>query len=121
PNPGTPETEGSETETSETTSETAAPTSATPEQGTTNAPALPEGTLARAGVPLTLVVGVPEGDETARAVARTAVDLWRGAGIDASVDELPPDELYCEALVEGSVHAVVGWMRAGGDPATAAL
>ncbi|MEU5841870.1 ABC transporter family substrate-binding protein [Rhodococcus sp. NPDC047139] len=92
-----------------------------PEPATTDGAALPEGTLARAGEPLTLVLGVPEGDETARAVARTAVDLWRGAGIDATVDELAPEELYGEALVEGSVHGIVGWMRAGGDPATAAL
>ncbi|MEV8193252.1 ABC transporter family substrate-binding protein [Rhodococcus pyridinivorans] len=122
PEAAPPETRASETAASETAaSETAAPTSATPGPKTPDGPALPEGTLARAGVPLTLVVGVPEGDETARAVARTAVDLWRGAGIDASVDELPPDELYGEALVEGTVHAVVGWMRAGGDLATAAL
>ncbi|WP_172506088.1 ABC transporter family substrate-binding protein [Rhodococcus gordoniae] len=99
----------------------ASPASGTPEPGSAGAATLPEGTLARDGEPLTLVLGVPEGDETARAVARTAVDLWRGAGIDASVDELSPDELYGEALVEGGVHAIVGWMRAGGDPATAAL
>ncbi|UYP20037.1 ABC transporter family substrate-binding protein [Rhodococcus sp. Z13] len=84
-------------------------------------PALPEGTLVRDGRPLTLVVGVPEGDDIARAVARTAVDVWRGAGIDASVEEIEPGELYGESLVEGDVHAIVGWTRAGGDPATAAL
>ncbi|WP_213934413.1 ABC transporter family substrate-binding protein [Rhodococcus sp. B50] len=103
------------------TTTSASPTSGAPELTRAGAAALPEGALARNGEPLTLVLGVPEGDETARAVARTAVDLWRSAGIDASVDELPPDELYGEALVEGSVHAIVGWMRAGGDPATAAL
>lgn len=77
--------------------------------------------LVREGEPLTVVVGVPEGAEIARAVARTAVDVWRGAGVDATVTELPAEELYGDALVEGDVHAVVGWMRAGGDPATAAL
>ena len=100
---------------------TEVPTSGAPDPAATDGAAPPEGTLVRAGEPLTLVLGVPEGDETARTVARTAADLWRGAGIDASVDELPSDELYGEALVEGSVHAIVGWMRAGGDPATAAL
>jgi len=118
PVPPTPPEAGSPAPGSETESPT---TTDAPDTPATDGPVLPEGTLARDGEPLTLVLAVPEGDDIARAVARTAVDLWRGAGIDASVDELPPDELYGEALVEGTVHAIVGWMRAGGDPATAAL
>ncbi|MFF0280146.1 ABC transporter family substrate-binding protein [Rhodococcus aetherivorans] len=79
------------------------------------------GLLAQGGVPLTLVLGVPENSPVADAVARTAADQLRGAGVAATVTTLPPDELYGDALVEGTVHAVVGWTRAGGDPATAAL
>lgn len=77
--------------------------------------------LVRDGKPLTLVVGVPEEAGITRVVARTAVDVWRGAGIDATVTELPAEELYGEALVEGRIHAIVGWMEAGADPATVAM
>ena len=80
-----------------------------------------EGLLVRDGVPLSLVIGVAEDAGVPLAVARTAADVLRGAGIRTTVTALPADELYGEALVEGSVHAVVGWMRAGNDPATAAL
>ncbi|MEE2034530.1 ABC transporter family substrate-binding protein [Rhodococcus chondri] len=85
------------------------------------ADAIPDGTLVREGAPLALVLGVPEGSETARTVARTAADLLLGAGIDATVTELPSEELYGEAVTEGAVHAVVGWMRAGEDAPTAAV
>ncbi len=80
-----------------------------------------QGLLVRDGAPLNLVIGVAEDAGVPLAVARTAADVLRGAGIRATVTALPADELYGEALVEGRVHAVVGWMRAGNDPATAAL
>ncbi|QBJ98820.1 ABC transporter family substrate-binding protein [Rhodococcus sp. ABRD24] len=77
-----------------------------------------EGRMMRAGEQLTLVVGAPENDETAIAVANTAADQWRGAGIAASVRPLKSENLYGEALAGGSVDVVVGWERAGSDPAT---
>ncbi|MDO2380435.1 ABC transporter family substrate-binding protein, partial [Rhodococcus electrodiphilus] len=79
------------------------------------------GLLAHGDAPLALVLGVPENSPVADAVAHTAADQLRGAGVAATVTTLPPDELYGEALVRGTVHAVVGWTRAGGDPATAAM
>lgn len=97
---------------------------ATAAPATTPAPAPEtetEGLLIRDGAPLSLVIGVVEDAGIPLAVARTAADLLRGAGIRTTVTALPADELYGDALVEGRVHAVVGWMRAGNDPATAAL
>ncbi|MFZ2174339.1 MAG: ABC transporter family substrate-binding protein [Rhodococcus sp. (in: high G+C Gram-positive bacteria)] len=75
--------------------------------------------LVREGVPLTLVIGTPEGDGTANAVANTAADELRGAGVAASVVSLPAEELYGDALTNGDVGAILGWSRAGADPATA--
>ncbi len=98
--------------------------SADPTSSPTGAPPAPEADdtlLLRNGEPLNFVIGVPEDAETTLAVARTAADVLRDAGIAATVTELPPDELYGESLVDGSVHAVLGWMRVGDDPATAAL
>ncbi|MBP1160077.1 ABC-type transport system substrate-binding protein [Rhodococcus sp. PvR099] len=73
---------------------------------------------AKDGDQLALVIGAPEGDDSAIAVANTAADQLRGAGVDASVTTMRPDELYGKSLVEGEVDAVVGWARAGSDPAT---
>lgn len=84
---------------------TAVPSSTTPTPG-----------LAR---PLSLVIGAPENDATAVAVASTAVDQLRSAGVDASVEPTDPEELYGTALRTGAVDAVVGWSRVGTDPATA--
>jgi ABC-type transport system substrate-binding protein len=75
--------------------------------------------LARNGEPLVLRIGAVTGDDTALAVANTAADQLRSAGIDASVLNLAADELYGKGLVENSVDAVVGWEATGGDPATA--
>ncbi|WP_280458416.1 ABC transporter family substrate-binding protein [Nocardia carnea] len=75
--------------------------------------------LARNGEPLVLRIGAVTGDDTAIAVANTAADQLRSAGIDASVRNLPADELYGKELVESTVDAVVGWEATGGDPATA--
>lgn len=77
------------------------------------------GHLVRAGEQLKFVTGVPENDEVAAAVANTAADQLRAAGVDASVVRMPAAELYGDALVEGRVDAVVGWVRAASDPATA--
>ncbi|MGW6378903.1 ABC transporter family substrate-binding protein [Rhodococcus sp. NPDC055112] len=74
--------------------------------------------IAKDGEQLALVIGAPEGDDSAIAVANTAADQLRGAGVDASVTTMRPDELYGKSLVEGEVDAVVGWVRAGSDPAT---
>lgn len=79
---------------------------------------LTEGRLMRDSEQLTLVVGAPENDDTAIAVANTVADQWRGAGIAASVRALRAEDLYGDALSAGRVDAVVGWERAGSDPAT---
>ncbi|TXG92859.1 ABC transporter family substrate-binding protein [Rhodococcus rhodnii] len=96
-----------------------------PETTTTSTPAatpspLPvDDPLQRTGDSLALTIGVPEGDDVARAVAATASDQLRGAGVEASVVELEAEELYGEALTSGEIGAVIGWNRAGVDPATA--
>ncbi|WP_137726228.1 ABC transporter family substrate-binding protein [Prescottella subtropica] len=77
-----------------------------------------DGRLMRDGEQLTLVLGAPENDDTAIAVANTVADQWRGAGIEASVRALRAEDLYGAALASGRVDAIVGWERAGSDPAT---
>ncbi|WP_280511897.1 ABC transporter family substrate-binding protein [Nocardia farcinica] len=74
--------------------------------------------LARDGRSLAVRIGAVVGDATAHAVASTAADQLRSAGIDASVRTLTADALYGKELVDGGVDAVVGWEVAGGDPAT---
>lgn len=76
------------------------------------------GRLVRDSEQLTLVLGAPENDDIAIAVANTVADQWRGAGVAASVRVLKAENLYGEALTSGTVDAVVGWERAGSDPAT---
>ncbi len=78
-----------------------------------------DGRLMRGDEQLTLVLGAPENDDTAIAVANTVADQWRGAGVAASVRALRAEDLYGDALESGRVDAVVGWERAGSDPATA--
>lgn len=78
----------------------------------------PDGRLMRGGEPLSLVIGVPERDETAAAVANTVADQLRDAGVEATVESVPADEIYGEALVSGEIDAMVGWVYSGGDPAT---
>ncbi|MGN2636074.1 ABC transporter family substrate-binding protein [Nocardia takedensis] len=70
------------------------------------------------GKALVLRIGAVTGDATALAVANTAVDQLRSAGIDAGVRNLARDELYGTELVGGGVDAIVGWEVAGADPAT---
>ncbi|QCQ90284.1 ABC transporter family substrate-binding protein [Rhodococcus sp. SGAir0479] len=80
---------------------------------------LTEGRLMRDSEQLAMVVGAPENDDTAIAVANTVADQWRAAGISASVRALRAEDLYGDALAAGRVDAVVGWERAGADAATA--
>lgn len=91
-----------------------APTSAA---GTTTPSVTPP--PAAGAQPLTITLGAPQNDAIAVAVANTASDQLRDAGIDATVTPLDPEELYGTALSTGAVDAVVGWSHAGGDPATA--
>ncbi|MCP2316282.1 ABC-type transport system, substrate-binding protein [Nocardia amikacinitolerans] len=74
--------------------------------------------IAKNGKTLAVRIGAVTGDATALAVANTAADQLRSAGIDASVRSLAADELYGKELVEGGVDAIVGWEVAGADPAT---
>ncbi|HEY5856124.1 MAG TPA: ABC transporter family substrate-binding protein [Aldersonia sp.] len=70
------------------------------------------------GPTLAMRIGAPQNDDTAVAVANSVADLWRNAGIDATVQQLPSDDLFGSELAEGNLDAVVGWVRAGSDPAT---
>lgn len=76
------------------------------------------GQVSKDGTPLTLVIGVAANDPTSVAVANTAADQLRNAGIGASVQALDPPVLYGDAVPNNRVDAVVGWHRAGGDLAT---
>jgi len=90
----------------------------TPPSNSTTSPAPQPRQLAKNGKTLTIRIGAVDKDTTALAVANTAADQLRSAGIDASVHSLPADELYGKDLLDGTVDAVVGWEQAGGDPAT---
>lgn len=77
--------------------------------------------VAKNGESLSIRIGAVSGDETALAVANTAADQLRSAGIDATVRSLPGDELYGKALMDNAdntVDAIVGWEATGVDPAT---
>ncbi|MFE7743464.1 ABC transporter family substrate-binding protein [Nocardia sp. NPDC057455] len=75
-------------------------------------------TLGKDGKPLAVRIGAVDRDATALAVANTAADQLRSAGIDATVRSVAADELYGKELIEGTVDAIVGWEVAGSDPAT---
>lgn len=92
------------------TTESPAPTGVTPEAA--------RGRISRNGQQLTLVLGAAANDPTSVAVANTAADQLRSAGIAASVLALDPPVLYGPALAKNSVDAIVGWRSAGGDLAT---
>lgn len=91
---------------------------AEPPAGTTPSPTTPT-TGPGARGPLTLVIGTAIGDDIAAGVANTVADQLRAGGVQARVSVLDPTELYGTALTTGTVDAVVGWTRAGADPATA--
>ncbi len=76
------------------------------------------GRISRDGQQMALVIGAAANDPTAVAVANTAADQLRGAGIAASVLALDPPVLYGAALLKNRVDAIVGWRSAGGDLAT---
>ncbi|MEV6278151.1 ABC transporter family substrate-binding protein [Nocardia sp. NPDC051832] len=99
------------------------------EAGYTRAPETPAATsptspapqprqLTKNGKALAIRIGAVTGDATTLAVANTAADQLRSAGIDATVRSLAADALYGKELVEGGVDAIVGWAVAGSDPAT---
>jgi ABC-type transport system substrate-binding protein len=109
---------GYDIETNATTSATPAPPSAGPDTSEPAAPESTRGRITKDGVPLSLVIGVAANDPTAIAVANTAADQLRTAGIAASVQPLDPAVLYGDALPNNRLDAIVGWHRAGGDLAT---
>lgn len=74
--------------------------------------------IVKDGQPLTLVIGAAANDPTSVAVANTAADQLRNAGVHASVLALDPTVLYGAAIPDGRVDALVGWQHAGGDLAT---
>ncbi len=86
------------------------------------APAPPQGQtrgrVSKDGEQLTFVLGVASNDPTSVAVANTAADQLRNAGIAASILPLDPVTLYGEALANNRFDAIVGWRHAGGDLAT---
>ncbi len=77
------------------------------------------GRISRNGQTLSLSIGVAANDPTSVAVANTAADQLRSAGIAATVLPLEPQVLYGPALATNRVDAIVGWHAAGGDLATA--
>lgn len=91
---------------------TAAPTTAALPLETTR------GRISRGGETFAMVIGAAANDPTSVAVANTAADQLRGAGIAASVLPLEPPVLYSTALLNNQVDAIVGWSSAGGDLAT---
>ncbi len=98
----------------------AVPAPATSSASGTSAPAEPSrGRISRNGETLSLVIGAAANDPASVAVANTAADQLRSAGIAASVLALEPQVLYGPAVAANRVDAVVGWHAAGGDLATA--
>lgn len=89
-------------------------TSSTP----TPPPEVTRGRVSKDGQQLALIIGVASNDPTSVAVANTAADQLRNAGIAAQVSALDPVVLYGDALANNRVDAIVGWHRAGGDLAT---
>lgn len=90
--------------------------------GSTPAPVSPEttrGRISKDGQTLALVIGAAANDPASVAVANTAADQLRSAGIAATVLALDPPVLYGSALADNRVDAIVGWHAAGGDLATA--
>ena len=97
---------------------TAPPTTGAPPPGAPP-PASVRSKITLDGQQLTLVLGVASNDPTSIAVANTAADQLRSAGIAASVLALDPPVLYGDALTQNRFDAIVGWHQAGGDLATA--
>jgi ABC-type transport system substrate-binding protein len=81
-------------------------------------PEVTRGRVSKDGKQLSLIIGVATNDPTSVAVANTAADQLRNAGIAATVLALDPVVLYRDALVNNRVDAIVGWRQAGGNLAT---
>ncbi|MFE3543679.1 ABC transporter family substrate-binding protein [Nocardia sp. NPDC059177] len=90
----------------------------TPQTGSPTSPAPQPRSVARNGKGLSIRIGAVNEDATALAVANTAADQLRSAGIDATVRGVAADELYGKDLTESAIDAIVGWELAGDDPAT---
>ncbi len=90
----------------------------TPPSNSTTSPAPQPRQVAKDGKALTIRIGAVDRDPVTLAVANTAADQLRSAGIDASVQSLPAEDLYGKDLLDGTVDAIVGWEQAGGDPTT---
>jgi ABC-type transport system substrate-binding protein len=65
-----------------------------------------------------VVIGAAANDPASVAVANTAADQLRSAGIAATVLAVDPPTLYGPVLAKNKVDAIVGWRAAGGDLAT---
>ncbi|MFF2556062.1 ABC transporter family substrate-binding protein [Nocardia sp. NPDC058058] len=75
--------------------------------------------IAKNGKTLTIRIGAVEGDDATLAVANTAADQLRSAGIDVMVRSIAAAQLYGKDTTDSGVDAIVGWEHAGADPATA--
>ncbi|MTE17325.1 ABC transporter family substrate-binding protein [Nocardia aurantiaca] len=90
----------------------------TPVAQSATSPAPQPRSLAKNGKSLTVRIGAVDGDTTTLAVANTAADQLRSAGIDVMVSSVTAAQLYSKELTDGGIDAVVGWERTGEDPAT---
>ncbi|MFE4459301.1 ABC transporter family substrate-binding protein [Nocardia tengchongensis] len=90
----------------------------TPAVPSATSPAPQPRPLAKNGKSLTVRLGAVDGDTTTLAVANTAADQLRSAGIDVIVRSVTAAQLYGKELTEAGIDAVVGWERTGEDPAT---
>ncbi len=94
------------------------PAPSAPPKPTNGPPEITRGRISKDGKQLSLVIGVAANDPTSVAVANTAADQLRNAGIAATVLAIDPVALYRDALVDNRVDALVGWREAGGNLAT---
>lgn len=90
----------------------------TPATQSPTSPAPQPRPIAKNGKTLTIRIGAVEGDDSTLAVANTAADQLRSAGIDVNVRSIPAAQLYGKDDTDSGVDAIVGWERAGADPAT---
>ncbi|WP_084515242.1 ABC transporter family substrate-binding protein [Nocardia acidivorans] len=93
-----------------------------PEPSVTQSPTSPAPQprpIARNGKTLTIRIGAVENDSSTLAVANTAADQLRSAGIDVIVRSVAAAQLYGKDTTDAGVDAIVGWEYAGADPATA--
>ncbi|MFC9996692.1 ABC transporter family substrate-binding protein [Nocardia sp. NPDC127526] len=92
-----------------------------PEQPVSDSPTSPAPQprpIAKNGKSLTVRIGAVDGDDSTLAVANSAADQLRSAGIDVIVSSVGAEQLYGKDLTDAGIDAIVGWERAGDDPAT---